>query len=436
LASIVFGLSLNPDSQRIILNFNIMEKKIKSHNNGFLCSLISFMIVLLCGGAYEALTQVRVTEEVIEAHINSEELDFRIIRVVEGLVHPWAIAWLPDGRMLVTERPGRMHLIDGDTVKEMTNLPAIHHEEDQLTAPEGGSQAGLLDVAVHPDFSNNGWIYFTYSSPGDNDGVDDDIATGTALARARLNNDNTDLMEVETLFSSIPRTEPGRHYGSRILFPGDGTVIFSIGDRGIRRPSQDLTDPAGSMIRLMEDGGASPDNPFVGMAPGNLRPEIYSFGHRNNQGLTQNPATGEIWTTEHGPYGGDLLHKIEKGNNYGWPHVSYGVEYSTREHMGIGREAPGVTRPVFIWDYSMAPSGLAFYDGDKFGPWQGNLFAGSLLLERIDRLVLVNGEVTHKEILIPEKAGRIRDVRQGPDGFIYFATDESDGGVYRIEPIE
>jgi aldose sugar dehydrogenase len=398
--------------------------------------VIFFSFSLLSVETNEVVSQPRVIEQVVEENLESEELNFRIVRIIEGLEHPWAIAWLPDGRMLITERPGRMHIVDGDSVHELKNLPGIHHQEDQLTAPEGGSQAGLLDVAVHPDYGNNEWIYFTYSSPGDNDGVDDDLATGTALARARLNKDGTDLTELETLYTSIPRTEPGRHYGSRILIPGDGTVIFSIGDRGLRRPSQDLTDPAGSMIRIMEDGGASPENPFVDAFPGNLRPEIYSFGHRNNQGLTQNPLTGEIWATDHGPYGGDLLYKIEPGNNYGWPQVSYGVEYSTREHIGTGREAPGVTKPVFFWEYSMAPSGLAFYNGELFGAWQGNLFAGSLLLERIYRLVLEDGEVTHSEILIPEKAGRIRDVRQGPDGFIYFATDESDGGVYRLEPVE
>jgi aldose sugar dehydrogenase len=407
-------------------------RKEKIHDLTFLA--IAFLLLL--PGLNKAFTQPRVVEEVVESEVKSEELTFRIVRVVGGLEHPWAIAWLPDGRMLITERPGRMHLVDGDNVHELGNLPEIHHQEDQLTAPQGGSQAGLLDVAVHPDYGNNGWIYFTYSSPGDNDGVDDEVATGTALARAKLNNDGTDLTDLETLYSSVPRTEPGRHYGSRILFPGDGTVIFSIGDRGIRGPSQDLTDPAGSMIRLLEDGGAAPENPFAGAFPGNLRPEIYSFGHRNNQGLTQNPSTGEIWSTEHGPYGGDLLHKIESGNNYGWPQVAFGVEYSTREHIGVGREAPGVTKPVFVWEYSMAPSGLAYYNGEKFGSWHGNLFAGSLLLERIYRLVLENGKVTHKEILIQEKVGRIRDVRQGPDGLIYIATDEGDGGIYRMEPIE
>ncbi len=379
--------------------------------------------------------QVRVNETLIEAPVNSETEAFRIVRVVENLEHPWAIGWLPDGRMLVTERPGRMHLIDGRSVTELKNLPPIHYQEDQRTAPEGGSQAGLLDVVVHPDYNNNGWIYFTYSSPGDPDGVPVRPGTGTGLARARLNDSGTELVDLQTIYTMIPRTRPGRHYGSRIVFPGDGTVIFSIGDRGLRYPSQDLTNPAGSLIRLLDDGGAAPDNPFVGMAPGNLRPEIYSFGHRNNQGLAQDPVTGEIWATDHGPRGGDLLYRIRKGHNYGWPNVTFGVEYSTGEPIGIGREAPGVTPPDYIWEDSMAPSGLAFYYGDQFPEWKGNLFAGALLRQEIYRLVLDDNRVVHKETLISGKIGRIRDVRQGPDGFLYIATDEGDGGIYRLEPV-
>jgi aldose sugar dehydrogenase len=375
--------------------------------------------------------------KVIESMVRSEEANFKIVRVVDGLEHPWAISWLPDGRMMVTERPGRIKLIDGESVNELNNLPPIHYQEDQRTAPEGGSQAGLLDLVVHPDYENNGWIYFTYSSPGDDDGVpEEDEGTGTALARARINEEGTDLTDLEVLYTLIPRTVPGRHYGSRILFPGDGTVIFSIGDRGLRYPSQDLTNPAGSMIRLYEDGGAVEDNPFVGMAPGNLRPEIYSFGHRNNQGLAQCPNTGSIFASEHGPYGGDMLHKIENGNNYGWPQVSFGVEYSTQEKIGIGTEAPGVTPPVYVWDVTIAPSGLAFYSGDKFKAWDGNLFAGSLYRKELHRLVMENDEVVHKEVLFSEKIGRIRDVREGPDGYIYIATDEGDGGVYRLEPAD
>jgi aldose sugar dehydrogenase len=376
-----------------------------------------------------------VTEDVVEENLQSEEASFKLVKVIEDISHPWGISWLPDGSMIITERSGRMLLVQGEEVQELENLPEMHLKEDAKSADDGGNQGGLLDVVVHPDYENNGWIYFTYSSPGDDDGVPgEDIATGTALARARLNGDRTALTDVETIYTMVPRTEPGRHYGSRIVFPGDGTVIFSIGDRGLRHPSQDLTHPAGSMIRLLEDGGAAPDNPFIGAGLGNVRPEIYSYGHRNNQGMAIHPQTGEIWTTEHGPYGGDILHKIEKGNNYGWPQVSYGTEYSTKEHIGIGREAPGVTPAKYIWEESMAPSGLTFYSGDAFPEWGGNLFAGSLLKEELYRIVLNGDEVVQVETLFTDKIGRIRDVRQGPDGYIYLATDEEDGGIFRMEP--
>jgi aldose sugar dehydrogenase len=383
--------------------------------------------------------QVEVKDEVIEEKIESEEVNFKLTKVVGGLENPWAVSWLPDGRMLITERPGRFHLVDGDQVTQLENLPDIDTFEDEKTPDEGGNQGGLLDVVVHPDYTDNGWIYFTYSSRGDDDSNfsgDEDYATGTALARAKLNEEGTEIRDFETIYVQVPRTEPGRHYGSRIVFPGDGTVIFSIGDRGIRYPSQDLTDPAGSMIRLKEDGGAVEDNPFVNKEPGNLRPEIYSFGHRNNQGLAIHPTTGEIWTTEHGPDGGDLLFKIEKGKNYGWPQVAFGTEYDTPEKIGIGTEAPGVEKPIHVWEENMAPSGLAFYTGNIQG-WNGNLFAGSLKQERLHRLVLENDEVTHEEHLLEGKIGRIRDVRVGPDGNLYIVTDEKeDGGVYKLEQVD
>jgi len=378
--------------------------------------------------ASSATASPSVSSETVASEIASEAGPLRLTRVVSGLEHPWAVTWLPDGRMLVTERPGRMHLVDGESIQSLSGIPDV--------GIAGGNQGGLLDVVVHPDHARNGWIYFTYSSPGDNDSVTsgEDIGTATALARARLNADGDGLTDVETLYAQMPRHNPGRHYGSRIVFPGDGHVVFSIGDRGLRWTAQDLTDPSGSFIRLHEDGGAPEANPFVGKAPGNLRPEIWSFGHRNNQGIAIHPDTGEIWTTEHGPRGGDVLHRIEEGANFGWPQVAFGTEYSTDEQVGIGREAPGVTAPVYIWDESMAPSGLAFYTGDAFPQWQGQLFAGSLAKKQLHRLVIDGQSVTHEEILLSDAIGRIRDVREGPDGYLYLLTDEEDGGLYRLEP--
>lgn len=379
-----------------------------------------------------------VVEKTIEEHVASEHADFRVVQLVSGLEHPWAVAWLPDGRKLISERTGHLNLVSDESVVRLSGLPEIDADEDQKTPPEGGNQGGLLDVVVHPDYEENGWIYFTYSSPGDNDSVigDDDRGTGTALARARLSEDGTGLTDLEHIYTQIPRRDPGRHYGSRIVFPGDGHVLFTIGDRGLRFPSQDLTDPAGSVIRLKEDGGAPEDNPFVGVAPGNLRPEIFSFGHRNNQGLAINPANGEIWASGHGPKGGDIIYNVRKGKNYGWPQVSYGVDYSTGKHIGIGTSAPGVEPPAWVSGRSQAPSGLAFYHGDVFPEWNGSLFAGFLLAEQVSRFVVEDGKITHEEVLLENKLGRIRDVRQAPDGHLYLLTDAGDGGLFRIEPVD
>lgn len=406
-------------------SFNAMEK--------FIYKII--LLTWIFSGIVPSANAQKVVNKIIEEEIESEKVSFKVIQLVEGLEHPWSISWLDDGSMLVTERPGRLLLIEGEKITSLKNLPKIDTDEDQKTAPEGGNQGGLLDVVVHPNFAENGWVYFTFSSPGDDDSnfSSHDYATGTALARAKLSPDKTELVDLEVLYTQIPRTEPGRHYGSRIVFPGDGTVLFSIGDRGIRYPSQDLTDPAGSIIRIKEDGGAPMDNPFVNMAPGNLRPEIFSFGHRNNQGLAISPE-GQIWSSEHGPSGGDKLHLIKKGKNYGWPQVSQGVEYSSEAKIGIGKEAPGIEKPKHVWRESMAPSGLAFHTNGKIADWDGNLFAGSLYKKQLHRLVLDGEEIVHDEVLLTEKIGRIRDVRLGPDGLLYLLTDHSDGALFRIEP--
>lgn len=398
-------------------------------------SKIRFLLPLIGGLSLSALADVNVGEEAVERNVQSESAQFDLVQVVSGLTNPWAIDWLPDGRMLVTERAGSLYLMDGEQVTQVSNLPPSAPGEEHK-APDNG-QGGLLDVAVHPDYAQNGWIYFTYSSPGDDDTVmgDDEHGTATALYRARLSEDGSELVDGETVYAQSPRVDPGRHYGSRIVFPEQGMVMFSIGDRGLRRPSQDLTDPAGSVIRLNEDGGAVEDNPFVGKAPGNLRPEIWAFGTRNIQGMVVHGETGEVWALEHGPRGGDLLFQVEAGDNLGWPQVSYGPEYSTKEPIGIGREAPGVKQPAHVWEGRMAPSGLAYYDGDAFPEWQGNLFAGSLGFEQLHRLVLNGSEVTHEEVLLADTVGRIRDVAQGPDGLLYVITDEEDGGVYQLRPV-
>lgn len=373
--------------------------------------------------------RVNANPTVTEQRVDAEEGALRIVQVAGNLTYPWAVAFLPDGRMLVSERPGNLLLIGSGSVISLDGLPKIDTVED------GENQGGLLDVVLHPNYQDNGWIYFTYSSPGDNDGAGwEDYATGTALARARLSDDQTALVDLEHIYTQNPRKEPGRHYGSRIIFPTENSLIFSIGDRGMRTPSQDLTDPGGSMIRLNDDGSVHEDNPFIGQAEGNLRPEIYSFGHRNNQAMTIQPDTGTIWTAEHGPNGGDLLHIVEEGENYGWPMIAYGTEYDTDQHMGLATSPPGIKEPIHIWEETMAPSGMAFYEGDEYNNWDGNLFVGSLYLEQLHRLVIDGESIAHEEILFNGTLGRIRDVRLGPDGYLYVLTDESEGGLYRIEP--
>lgn len=337
-----------------------------------------------------------------------------LVRVVGGLEHPWSMAFLPDGRMLVTERPGRLNVIDDGDATEISELPWVHVQ----------GQGGLLEVTPHPDYEENGWIYLTYTKG-------DDQGSGTALGRGRL--DGSSLTDFEELFVMNAQSTSGRHYAGRLAFMPDGTLLLSIGDRGdLSDQAQDLTKHTGSIIRLNDDGTVPADNPYTG----NLKamPEIYSWGHRNPQGLAVHPVDGTVWQTEHGPRGGDELNIIASGNNYGWPIVSQGRDYGTEEQFGMGRQLAGIEPPVHAWSATVAPSGLAIYKGDAFPNWQGNLFAGSLAGSHVRRLLVAGHEILHEEVLLQDEIGRIRDVRVGPDGHIYIATDEPDGGIYRLEP--
>ena len=373
-------------------------------------------LVFLTGVACSGDVLTDVTDEVVIERIESEEATFRVVQMAEGLEHPWAVTWLPDGAMLITERPGRLNLMQNGEITEISGLPAI----------EARGQGGMLDVALHPEYDDNGWIYFTYSAPGDG-------GTSTALARAQLS--GTELTDLEVLYEQTPALRPGRHYGSRIGFMHDGTVVFSIGDRGQRDLAQQTDDVSGSTIRLNADGSIPDDNPWVG--DDNYRPELYTIGNRNAQGLIVHPETGKIWHHEHGPRGGDELNLIEAGQNYGWPEATYGNEYRSNNPIGVDPdETDEFVHPVTHWTPSIAPSGLAYYDGDAFPGWQGNLFVGALAYQQINRVVLDGEEVVHQEVLLDNELGRIRDVRMGPDGFLYVLTDATDGGLFRIEPAE
>lgn len=348
--------------------------------------------------------------------ISTEYQSIKLERVAEGLEYPWSIAFLPDGNLLVTERPGRLNIVDADgNQTEISGIPEV--------AARG--QGGLLEVALHPDFENNRYVYLTYSKGSSEE-------TATALARGRLEGDA--LVDVEDIFVQDRYSQPGRHYGSRLAWLPDGTLLMSIGDRGAEPPrSQDTRDHAGTLLRLNDDGTAPDDNPFVGND--DYLPEIYTYGHRNIQGLIVHPETGEIWATEHGPRGGDELNLIEAGHNYGWPVQSRGQDYRTGEQFGDSvRDHPDMVNPVIDWTPSLAASGLAVLTDDHFPAWQGNLFAGGLRSQQIRRVVFRDGEPVHEEEILRDRIGRIRDVRVGPDGNLYVATDSSDGAIYRISP--
>ena len=351
------------------------------------------------------------------AVVTSEKARFRVVTVVDGLEHPWGLAFLPDGRMLVTERPGRLRIVENGRLNPQAvgGLPPI--------AAQG--QGGLLDVAVHPDFQRNRWIYFSYSARGQG-------GLGTEVARGRLTGYR--LEEVQVLFRALPKSHGGRHFGSRLLFGPGGYLYITLGDRGTRKRAQDLADHAGSIIRLYDDGRVPADNPFVNRT--GTRPEIFTYGNRNVQGIALAPGTGRIWAHEHGPQGGDEVNIVRGGTNYGWPVITYGRNYVTGTRIGEGTSKAEMAQPVLYWTPSIAPSGMTFYAGDRFPNWKGNLFVGALKFRLLVRLEVRDDRIVREERLLEGELGRIRDVRSGPDGYLYLLTDESNGIIARIEPVD
>jgi len=340
---------------------------------------------------------------------------FRIVKLVEGLDHPWSLAFLPDGRMLVTERPGRLRVIaDGKLEpKPIDGLPEVTQY----------GQGGLHDVALHPQFEQNRLVYLAYAARGA-DGV------GTELARARLGEGRLENLRV--LFRQSPKGRAGQHFGGRIVFDRAGYLYLTLGDRGERDRAQLPDDHAGSVIRLHDDGRVPRDNPFAGK-PG-WKPEKFTLGNRNIQGAALHPQSGELWTHEHGPQGGDEINIIRAGVNYGWPVITYGRNYGLGTRIGEGTEKQGMAQPLYYWVPSIAPSGMAFYTGGRFPRWKGNLFVGALRDQMLVRLVLKGEKVVTEERLLKGVLGRIRDVRAGPDGFLYLLTDERNGMLVRLEP--
>jgi glucose/arabinose dehydrogenase len=338
----------------------------------------------------------------------------RVVTVARGLEHPWSLAFLPDGRMLVTERPGRVRIVtrDGEVSPPLTGVPEVR----------ATGQGGLLDVVLAPDFATSRVVYLSYSEPGSLG------AAGTTVARARLGDGG--LEGARPIFQQAPKVRSGVHFGSRLVFAPDGNLFITTGERGRRDDSQDLGRHMGKVIRVRPDGSVPPDNPFVRRP--DARPEIWSYGHRNLQGAAIHPETGRLWTVEHGAMGGDEINIPGPGRNYGWPVITYGRDYSGAT-IGEGTAKSGMEQPVHYWDPSIAPCGMAFYTGDRFPEWRGNLFVGSLKFGFLVRLTLEGERVVAEERLLQGLGGRVRDVRQGPDGFLYLLTDESDGRILRLE---
>ena len=376
-----------------------MQRLFKPHHKSVF--FLSFLLILLLSAC------------------QAQTLEFKTVQLADNLQHPWSLAFLSPQQVLVTERNGKLlkiNLVNGART-EVSGLPEIRAK----------GQGGLLDVVLHPDYAKNGWIYFSYAGPGAGPG---DGGISTEVGRAKLQGNQ--LTEWQTLFRLLPKTNRGHHFGSRLVFDRQGYLFITTGDRGQRHRSQKLDDHAGSVIRLHDDGRIPADNPFVNDAT--AYPEIFSYGHRNPQGAALHPVSGKLWIHEHGPQGGDELNIIDKGKNYGWPVISYGEEYGTDIPVGEGAAKPGMEQPLYYWVPSIAPSGMMFYQGERFPQWQGNLFIGSLKFRLLVRLELDGEKVVSEERLLRDELGRIRDVRMGPDGFIYLLTDAASGGLYRLEP--
>lgn len=348
----------------------------------------------------------------------TEKHAVRATTVARGLDHPWGMAFLPDGRMLVTERAGRMRIVarDGRISPPLAGVPDVYAR----------GQGGLLDVTLHPDFARNRLVYFSYAEPGPG-------GAGTAAAFARLSDDATRLENLKVIFRQQPKTEGGIHFGSRVVFARDGRVFVTIGERGQMDLAQDVSVNRGQVIRLEADGRVPADNPFVGR--NGARPEIWSYGHRNPQGAALHPETGKLWTVEHGPAGGDEVNIPLAGRNYGWPVIGIGRHYHGAQ-IGIGTRKEGMEQPVWNWNPAIAPAGMDFYTGDKFPGWRGNILVAVLRQQMLVRLELSGEKVLREERMLRDIGSRLRHVRQGPDGFVYLLTDESDGRILRLEPAQ
>lgn len=372
--------------------------------------------------ALAAMTLANCATALDETH-DTEEARIHVETVVSGLDHPWGIAFLPDGSALVTERAGQLRHLSpaGELSLPIAGVPPV----------DARGQGGLLDVALDPDFAENRLVYLTYAEPGPN------RTNSTAAARGRLSADAAALEDVTIIFSQQPKLAGTKHYGSRLVFDGNGHLFITLGERSearFRGQAQDLDSHLGKIVRVFPDGGVPADNPFI--ATDGALPEIWSYGHRNIQAAAMNPESSALWAIEHGPRGGDELNIPAPGANYGWPEVSFGVNYSGTP-VGTGlTDAPGYDDPIYQWTPVIAPSGMAFYTGDAFPAWRGDLFVGGLRSRALVRLALDGNEVVHEERILDDAGRRIRDVVEGPGGALYLLTDARNGEVLRITPAE
>jgi glucose/arabinose dehydrogenase len=377
------------------------------------------VFIVLCAASIAVAVSGQTTQR-------STVHDYKVVTVVDALIQPWSIAFLPGGDVVITERPGRLRIVRNGKLlpQAVEGVPKVLHS----------SQGGLLEVMPHPNFASNRLLYISYSKPGNTE-----AESRTALIRGRFDNDR--LTDVKEIFDAVSK---GRgHYSGKIAFDKNGFLFLSLGDRQVppegnleAHPAQDLTNHHGKIVRLHDDGRVPADNPFVNRA--GARPEIWTYGHRNVQGLAIHPETGDLWADEHGPQGGDELNRIEPGKNYGWPVIGFGVNYTTGLAIHKGTHRDGMEQPQRIWVPSIGISGMMFYTGDKFPQWRGNLFIGGMNGQQLSRLTLNGQRVANEETLV-QRMGRIRDIRQGPDGFIYLVTDDREGKptpIYRLEPVQ
>lgn len=374
-----------------------------------LASLTAVAVVLIasCGGGGGSGADGDVSPA-------SPSTDFSVETVAEGFEHPWGIAFLPDGRMLVTERSGGLNIVDAATGQRtpVAGVPDV----------ASGGQGGLLDVALHPDFLQNDWVYLSYTAGGE--GLSTHVGRGILRDGA--------LVDFQLLFRATPGGTGTEHFGGRLGFDRDDYLYLTLGDRHDRQRAQDLADHNGSVIRLQDDGSVPVDNPLVGRE--GVEMAIYTYGHRNVQGIAVDPQTGQVWISEHGPQGGDEINALLPGGNYGWPVISYGEEY------GGGAIGPthqqGMEQPVYHWTPAIAPSGMAIYTGDAFSAWKGNLFVAGLAGQSLVRLTLNGTQVTGEQRLLSDREQRLRDVEQGPDGFLYLLVDADDAPILRLRPAQ